>query len=143
MAVSAPLEVSLDNVPGIRAVFPLLAEDRLSAGIMNQIKDRNSEIPALVYFYPDVTRKEAAAALAQVGTSVVEQNAIPDHVAVTHVDADMLNQLAQKEIVTWIIPGPPNVKPNSFSGLCPGPQDPARSGCRHPPADRGARRSCG
>lgn len=108
VAVSAPLDASLEGLDGVRAAFALSPQDRLSqpaAEMVAQAPEANSPLPMFVEFFSDVTATEATATLSALGVHSGPQPLnLPGHVVLTHVQANLVQSVSEVETVAWIIP---------------------------------------
>jgi Matrixin len=133
VAASVPANFDPKSVTGVRWVGQLDPGDKESAwlstasasdhalngGIPSSLSRSGTKI--IVEFFPDVTPREVAAAIKDVGGERVPIPSLPDYVAVAILSAVQIDQLAENDVVAYIQAAPPGLLPGQKLYYCPGP----------------------
>ncbi len=125
VSVSAPPDADLSGIPGIRATFGLLPEDRVSPYLRKTILPdlaAQAETPVFVEFHPDVKREEAIAILASAGIKAHLNPTLPGNVVLARVSAENLLHLSKKEPVAWVFPATEDIMASPTLQYCAGMQ---------------------
>lgn len=105
MAVSADANFDPASLPRARWSGTLAPTDKLSAGTAADLERPFPAYPlTVIEFQPDVTAVQAAARIAEAGTSSVPGASLPAHIVMVPTDRTAIERLAADSAVAWIYP---------------------------------------